>query len=332
MHYAFMHDAAFSCAWGPCAIHMCLTILGLQSARFCARRTYFWLGPLDSDLHPYAKFWLSHILPQFGKHKVSFLEMSSLKGVQSVQFESVMFFLKGRHHGPCQMGYAVPNFWCIQQWKRARNRVFELLSMPFGPAVYKKRCTSIPERNLKVKIIQRGNSASGSGARTFQNLDKELQNPILQGTYFDIEQVHLGKLTAKDQLAAMSTADIVVGFHGAGLIGGLFMNEGASLIQIIPAHMCAWQQYEFLNIATYSGAVPFTHCVPNRLVKERPEGEAERRQAADQEFSDKEAAMHFQKYLYNVESVLLTAMQLKTILSQSRIAMISGCHNYLEMH
>ena len=193
----------------------------------------------------------------------------------------------------------------------------------FGAFFLQKRwCETIIKRQLKVVVVQRDH-------RGFDGLDNELANAMLHSdgflSQFNVMTADLAQVSTKQQLALVNSAEIVVAHHGAGMIGSLFVNEGTVVIQILPSHMCSWSQMEFSLLPMYSGALPLTHCVPDRLVHVAGEGEEKRREAAAHEFEDSMLGTDFQPYLYFVQSVQLTALQLRTMLQQARLAMISRC-------
>ena len=156
-------------------------------------RTFSWISKItDSPSNPFQRYWIEHILPQFSKHSISFYELHEfhesdeytiMQNPRFLWFESVTFFTQSR---PCDFGhiYGGPTTiakassqCCTDIWKRARDQVLNVLSLPQGRS--KNWCATLLQQRLKVKIIQLPEEEGH-----FEGLPSELADPVLHDPEF----------------------------------------------------------------------------------------------------------------------------------------------------
>ena len=97
-----------------------------------------------------------------------------------------------------------------------------------------------------------------------QLLQEEALFPILEQLSFDL--IYPGDLSVKQQIQIFREAEIIVGFHGAGLTNCIFSNPGTHLIEFTPTErdLCYFRELaktcglKYKSISVPSASVPIT--------------------------------------------------------------------------
>ena len=107
-----------------------------------------------------------------------------------------------------------------------RMQFVDKLKLRFGaPPLFTEKRIIFETRQTKDSRF-----AKSSIRRQIGNI-AELKNAF---SGFDIEFVSLGDMSIQEQICTMASAQIFVGQHGAAICNSVFMNAGASVIEILP--------------------------------------------------------------------------------------------------
>ena len=76
-----------------------------------------------------------------------------------------------------------------------------------------------------------------SWKRVWANLEKTVRDcKIASEGLFDCEIIYFEDISHIEAIWTMQLTDILIGIHGSGLVNGIFMNERATLLEIVPRH------------------------------------------------------------------------------------------------
>jgi glycoprotein 2-beta-D-xylosyltransferase len=105
---------------------------------------------------------------------------------------------------------------------------------------------------------------SGSVTRKIENENELLTSAKTNFPADNIQGVQIDLLKMKDQLKVISTTDILIGMHGAGLSHTLFLPKHGGLIEIYPTYwsdsnihfkaMAKWRQLKYRNWINRDGS------------------------------------------------------------------------------
>eukprot|EP01134_Creolimax_fragrantissima_P006229 CFRG6229T1 len=136
--------------------------------------------------------------------------------------------------------------------KQFRSAVLKALNVEDPRRVGgRKRVTFIVRRDVKA------NPATGLGARVVSRkfLNEQALIDALTTTAekkgFDLEVADMNILPMEEQARMFHDADVVIAFHGAGLVQALFMGPGQTLIEVMEQSR---RRFSFQNICGYVGA------------------------------------------------------------------------------
>ena len=102
----------------------------------------------------------------------------------------------------------------------------------FVPPVVSSDTVTVLDRRLPPSFYVDGRAekpGGGSTRRSINNLD-QLSHKISERT--NVSLVDLGEMSPAGQLEVISNTRVLVGQHGAGLLHSLFMNDGASVVEM----------------------------------------------------------------------------------------------------
>ena len=89
--------------------------------------------------------------------------------------------------------------------------------------------------------------------RTLAEDDEEYLRIAFAEAGVEMRSVAMENLSPREQLQAVSTADVMIGVHGAGLTHAIYMRPGSLLVQLLPTNMDYWEAALFQRLALLAG-------------------------------------------------------------------------------
>ncbi|ETO23171.1 glycosyltransferase [Reticulomyxa filosa] len=125
-----------------------------------------------------------------------------------------------------------------------------------------KQSTNRAQKKINIVLICRKDyfahprKASKKVERKFRD-DVEIENVIAQiaidGVDTKVRRVYLEDIDIKQQMQIMSTADVLIGVHGAGMTHALFLPQNSGVIEIVPSQYGGRIHFQYLS--TWAGHV-----------------------------------------------------------------------------
>ncbi|ETO27849.1 hypothetical protein RFI_09284, partial [Reticulomyxa filosa] len=118
--------------------------------------------------------------------------------------------------------------WDVSRWYKQLYYTKYGLPPVFNPFLHK-----VAKVRPKVVFVRR------AGLRRWQNVTQTVEeckrDPVfIDNMALDCELIDFTHLNAPQLLYQLSTADVLVGMHGSCLVNGIFMNDFASVLEILP--------------------------------------------------------------------------------------------------